>query len=289
MRAHRCPPGFIGRPQNRQVGRPASMRPRARSTNAATWARVRRTRPDARSLSGGPALLLGLGLRLRLGGRLLFLLLLRLLGLLRLVLLPDLFDHQHHAVRRLVVADADRPHDPGRRRRLDQREVRASGRRRRRQTLEEPAQVLAKDAHLLLLALERHQRIAFPGLEIEDALAGRADRAGGEEVRRGEVERLAHRHAPPPPNPPPRRPGGGGPEARCVCLPLIDTPRHGSWIRPSTGGRGAVPACADSRLIGTPRLVTPTGLDGASHHDPARGARSPLVALTARTVGPDGP
>ena len=160
----RWPPGFIGRPQSRHVGRPASTRPArplherrdlgAREADAprrpiASSAAASSSSSGSGSARAPPRWASGSVLRPFLVSV--------------LVLLPDFLDHEHHAVGGLVVADADRAHDPGRRERLDQGEVPARGRRRRRQPLEEAAEVLAEHADLLLLALERHERVVLAG------------------------------------------------------------------------------------------------------------------------------
>src|SRR5439155_25513730 len=64
--------------------------------------------------------------------------------------------------------------------------------RRRRQLVEYLREVGRQRAHLLLLALERDEPALLASLDVEDALAHRADGAGGEVIRRIEAEGRAH-------------------------------------------------------------------------------------------------
>src|SRR5256886_9546168 len=66
---------------------------------------------------------------------------------------------------------------------------------------EQAREVVGEGADVLLLALERDHLASRSGLEIEDALARRADGARGEVVGRLEVQRRAL-HAPSPPRSP---------------------------------------------------------------------------------------
>ena len=73
---------------------------------------------------------------------------------------------------------------------LDQREVpggRAVG--RGLEVVEQALEVVGQRGHLLLLTAHGDHEVAVAGLEVEHPLAGRADRAGGEHLRIGEVER----------------------------------------------------------------------------------------------------
>src|SRR5262245_27976499 len=109
-----------------------------------------------------------------------------------LLLLEELVGDDQDAVARLVIADGDRGDDPGR---LDGLEQRWGLERRggdRGQLLEEPGQILGERPHLLLLALEGDELALLARLQIEDALARRADGARREVIGGGELVRGAH-------------------------------------------------------------------------------------------------
>src|SRR5437773_964997 len=118
--------------------------------------------------------------------------------LLRLaVLLKVLVGDDHDAVLPLVVPHADGADGP---RRLDRLEEEGLGQGLRAGTAElseQAREVVGERADVLLLALERGDPVGLAGLEIEDALAQRADGTRGEVVGRFEVERRArHRTRP---------------------------------------------------------------------------------------------
>src|SRR2546428_248119 len=84
------------------------------------------------------------------------------------------------------------PRHPALQRHLAAAEKLGRHRADRGQLVEESGEVLGEGPDLLLLALERDQRAFLARLEIKDALAGRADRAGGEMIGGHEIERCAH-------------------------------------------------------------------------------------------------
>src|SRR5213596_68461 len=118
--------------------------------------------------------------------------------LLPLALLPELLvGDDHDAVLPLVVSHADRADGP---RRLDRFEERGLGHGCARSTAElgqQAREVVVERADVLLLALERGHPAGLTGLEIEDALALRADGARREVVGRFEVERWARHETSP--------------------------------------------------------------------------------------------
>src|SRR5689334_14132473 len=107
-------------------------------------------------------------------------------------LVQELVGDDQDTIARLIVADRDRGDDPRRVDRLQEREVARRPFADGRQLLEEARQILRERADLLLLALQGDERALLARLEIEDALAGRAEGAGREVVRSDEFERRAH-------------------------------------------------------------------------------------------------
>src|SRR5262249_14327631 len=103
----------------------------------------------------------------------------------------------HDAVAPLVVADADRPDVPRRLERLEQHEVVRRLDAVALEPREEAGQVLGQRAHLLLLDVGGHGPPRRARREVEDALPGRADGAGGEVIGRLEVEGRVHDLPPP--------------------------------------------------------------------------------------------
>src|SRR5262249_9572596 len=126
------------------------------------------------------------------------------LGLLGFLVLAALLGDDHDPVVLPIVAHPERADVPRRHDGLDEREVTGRGRRRLRQPLEEPRQVLRQRVHLLLLDLERDEDATLASLEVEHALAGGTDRPGREQVGHAELEGLAAgTHRRPNPSSPP--------------------------------------------------------------------------------------
>src|SRR5207247_142985 len=171
-------------------------------------------------------------------------------------------DHDD-ALALLVPAEAERGHRPRRVHGLD--EVEALGRRlrRRRQLVEYLREVGRQRAHLLLLALERDEPALLASLDVEDALAHRADGAGGEVIGRIEVEGRA-------PGRPPRSP----------CAPAS----RRTTRRPENGTRSRAAAPRPTRAASPPAAATVR----STRRDRSRAGRAPR-ARRGRAPSPAAP
>src|SRR5262245_22250275 len=110
------------------------------------------------------------------------------------LLLEQLVGFHDDAIGVLVVAHAHCRHDPRGLREGEKVHVRGDLALGRSKLGDEPGQILAQRLHVPLLALERDGPALLAHLQKENALAGLADGARGEEIRLLEVEGLALAH-----------------------------------------------------------------------------------------------
>src|SRR5262252_2472708 len=109
-----------------------------------------------------------------------------------LFLLEQLVGLHDDAVVLLVVAHAERGHDPRGLREVEQVHLGRHLALGRAQLGDEPGEIVTERLHLALLALERDDGVPLAHLQVEDALARLADGSRGEEIRLLEIEGLAH-------------------------------------------------------------------------------------------------
>ena len=182
MRGHGWPSGSIGRPQNRQAGRPGG------DELGGSAGEGQRLAPGHQQ-SHRPAVERGIEREVEPGRQLVVVLVLvAFVGLLERGGV-ELLDGDDEPVEVGLPRHAELAGDPRGLDRLDQLED--GGQRAvtgRRQVLQQPLEELTEGLDLLLLALERHDLARAPGLQEEHPLAGWADRPRGEGVHLAEIE-----------------------------------------------------------------------------------------------------